>query len=121
MWDDRLASPETREAHAAADRLDEALVEVLPYLERAWGRCMPDHRKKPKAWHAPAIVIAGAFEAELRRAGRKIGRGPKAVFWNAVANALARVGHTHETATIFQHVDRLRKRLDSESPRGTKR
>lgn len=120
-WDDLLGTPDTRVALDAMERVDRALADALPHLECAWGRCLPDHRKSPKRWHTLAVVIAGAFEAELRRAGRKTGIGERAVFWKAVTKALSRVGHEVPTATVFQHVDRFRKRHRTGKPRRTER
>ena len=122
-WEAMLATPETRADLAAVERLDQALADALPHLERAWGRCLPDHRKQPPAWERAALVIAGAFETALRQAGKKPGRGPTTIVWKAVWRALTRLDCElplqlpTAVTTVFEHIDRMRDKAGELSKR----
>ena len=117
-----LGTPDTQSAALdAMERVDRALADALPtWSVHGGGACLTT-ASQPTRWDTAALVIAGAFEAELRRAGRKTGIGERAVFWKAVTKALSRVGHEVPTATVFQHVDRFRKRHRTGKPRRTER
>jgi hypothetical protein len=77
-------------------------------LEATTARATLRRRKQsPKSWHGPAVILSGAFGSELRRVGKKAGKGGTTILYSAIMGALGYLGHTVEAKTISQHVTRL--------------
>jgi hypothetical protein len=53
----------------AIKALDDALTAAMPCFS-PFGECEPSHRKQPKAWHMPAILIAHWISEALIKSGR---------------------------------------------------
>jgi hypothetical protein len=69
-WDGLRWAPETCGGYEAIKTLGDALVIALPYIEWPFGHYQRQTgRKRPKAWHIPAVLIAHVIVKAMIGAG----------------------------------------------------
>jgi hypothetical protein len=85
-----------REGHRAIEQLRDALHVAMPYVEFPFGQHQrQDHRKRkrPKAWHTPAVPITRMIVAALKQAGHSGATDKNSAVVRMVRQALSRMGY----------------------------
>lgn len=85
-----------RGGHKAIEQLQDALNAAIDYVEFPFGQYeRQDHRKRkrPKPWHAPAVLVTSLIVAALKKAGHTGATDKNSAAVRIVHHALSRMGY----------------------------